>query len=81
MEIEHQETHALAADSAHRSIALLLQRRRTIRMVLVRLALRNRNAEDIQDLAYLFDLLEADDEEMNRLASDIHLLVTRNRNI
>ena len=45
-----------------------------MRGVLARLALRTRNAEDLQDLARLIELLDADDEEIARLEQDIEIV-------
>jgi hypothetical protein len=46
-----------------------------MRGVLARLALRTRNAEDLQDLARLIDLLDADDEEFARLEQDVKTIL------
>jgi hypothetical protein len=65
----------LALDSAERSFNLLHKRRQTMRGVLARLALRTRNAEDLQDLARLIELLDADDEEFARLEQDMKTIL------
>lgn len=74
LRIERTETRALVVDDSARSIALLWKRRQTMRAAVARLALRNRNAEDLQDLARLLDLLDADEDEIARLEQSIDVL-------